>query len=80
MRWGEAALGDEEVLDGEGFGGDGCGGGEEALEGNEVGCGEMGWRADEERKNARSEEDHGVTAAPVAGGLKRYAGSGGCGG
>lgn len=41
---GEAAGGDEVVLDGERFWGSGCGGGEEAVErekGREGGCGDM---------------------------------------
>jgi hypothetical protein len=45
---------------------DGCGGGEEAVERNEVGGGGMGWRvAGEERKGACPAEvsNHAVTAA-----------------
>jgi hypothetical protein len=44
---GEVAVGDEEVLDGEGFAGNRCGDGEEVVEANEVGGREMGREAEE---------------------------------
>lgn len=58
---GKAAVGDEVIVDGEGSGGDGCdGGGQEAVEGNVVAGGEMGWRTEEGGKDASSEVvDHG---------------------